>query len=74
MTAFIFTARPRKRNSNEPLTYDIREAGAVNDCGTLKKQKNKWRLWWRGIAAEFDTRHQLQRHFSLLGHQIEGLA
>ena len=72
MATFQFIQQPRQRNSNEPLTYRITEPDG-RDAGTLKKQKNKWRMHWRGIAAEFDTRHQLQRHFSLLGHRTEGL-
>jgi len=71
MATFTFTARPRKKNSNEPLTYDIVEG--EKSAGTLVKQKNKWRLRWRGIAAEFDTKHQMQRHLGLLGHRVEGL-
>lgn len=73
MATFRFTELPRRRNSNEPLTYSITDPHGGN-AGTLKKQKNKWRLHWRGIAAEFDTRIQLQRHFSMLGHRTEGLA
>lgn len=73
MAQFRFVQQPRKKNSNEPLTYTIREADG-KEAGTLKRQKNRWRLHWRGIAADFDTRIQLQRHFSLLGHKIEGLA
>lgn len=73
MAIFKFTQQPRKKNSNEPLTYTVTEPDG-KEAGTLKKQKNKWRLHWRGIAAEFDTRIQLQRHFSLLGHKTEGLA
>ncbi len=73
MAQFKFIQQPRKKNSNEPLTYTIREADG-KEAGTLKRQKNRWRLHWRGIAADFDTRIQLQRHFSLLGHKIEGLA
>lgn len=73
MAQFKFVQQPRKKNSNEPLTYSITEPdGTV--AGTLKRQKNKWRMHWRGIAAEFDTKIQLQRHFSLLGHRVEGLA
>ncbi|PZP71797.1 hypothetical protein [Methylorubrum populi] len=75
MATFCCTARPRKKNSNEPLTYDISEPGAEPHlAGTVVKQKNKWRLRWKGIAADFDTRIQLQRHFAVLGHRIEGLA
>lgn len=73
MAQFRFVQQPRKKNSNEPLTYTIREADG-KEAGTLKRQKNRWRLHWRGIAADFDTRIRLQRHFSLLGHKIEGLA
>ncbi|MEH3064919.1 MAG: hypothetical protein PGN33_19995 [Methylobacterium radiotolerans] len=73
MAQFKFVQQPRRKNSNEPLTYNITEPdGTV--AGTLKRQKNKWRMHWRGIAAEFDTKIQLQRHFSLLGHRVEGLA
>ena len=73
MATFQFEQLPRKRNSNEPLTYKITEHDG-REAGTLKKQKGRWRLHWRGIAADFDTRIQLQRHFSLLGHKIQGLA
>lgn len=73
MATFRCTEQPRPKNSNQPLTYRITEPDG-REAGTLKRQKNKWRMHWRGIAAEFDTRIQLQRHFSLLGHKIEGLS
>ncbi|GBU16902.1 MULTISPECIES: hypothetical protein [Methylobacterium] len=75
MATFVFTQQPRRKNSNEPLTYTITEATAERShAGTLKKTKNRWRLNWRGVAADFDTKIQLRRHFALLGHTVEGLA
>ncbi len=68
MAKYVFTARSRKINSNEPLTYDI-----APNAGTLTKQKRKWRLKWLGTSAEFDTKRELVRHFNLLGHSVEGL-
>lgn len=74
MATFQFTALPRRKNSNEPLTYEIAGPEPTQKAGTLVKQKNKWRLKWLGTAADFDTKRQLVRHFSLLGHRVEGLA
>lgn len=70
MATYQFTARDRRKNSNEPLTYDIAGPAPSQAAGTLVKQKNKWRLKWLGTAADFDTK----RHFALLGHRVEGLA
>lgn len=73
MAKFEFTARPRKANTNEPLTYDIAGPEATQKAGTLVKQKNKWCLKWLGTSADFDTKRSLVRHFNLLGHTVEGL-
>lgn len=73
MATFRFNEQPRRKNSNEPLTYAITEPDGTT-AGTLKRQKNRWRLHWRGVAAEFDTRVQLRRHFAMLGHRVEGIA
>ena len=72
MATFKFIARSRTRNSNEPLTYDI--INNEKPAGTLIRKKNRWRLHWLGLSIDFDTKHQLQRHFGALGHRCEGLA
>ena len=59
---------PRAAGSRrQRITYTITEATAERShAGTLKKTKNRWRLNWRGVAADFDTKIQLRRHFALL--------
>lgn len=73
MSVYKFTLRERKKNSNEPVTYDITGPRPDQAAGTLTRRKQKWRLQWLGTGTDFASKHEVRRHLTLLGHAVEGL-
>jgi len=79
MAKYTFRQRPRPKNTNQPLSFDIIETRSPTGrhtetkVGLLISQKKRWKLDWLGTVSVYNTRLEVKRQFAALGHEVEGL-